>query len=36
MNKLFAAWFVFCALLGIGTVEVTIWALITLVHHFAG
>lgn len=30
----FAAWFVFCALLGLGVLGVGLWAVITLVNHF--
>lgn len=35
-GKLFAAWFVFCAALGLGLLAVIVWAIITLVNHFAG
>ena len=30
----FAAWFVFCALLGLGVLGVIVWAVIALVTHF--
>jgi hypothetical protein len=30
----FAAWFVFCAVLGLALVGVGVWAVIALVNHF--
>lgn len=30
----FVAWFVFCALIGLGTLGVVVWAVIKLVNHF--
>ena len=33
-GKGFAAWFVFCALLGLGLIGVVVWAVIVLVTHF--
>jgi hypothetical protein len=33
-GKGFAAWFVFCALLGLGLLGVVVWAVIALVAHF--
>lgn len=33
--KFFAAWFAFCAVLAVGVLGVAVWAVITLVHHFA-
>jgi hypothetical protein len=36
IGKGFAAWFAFCAVVGLGVLGVAAWAVITLVHHFAG
>lgn len=33
-GKLFAAWFVFCAVIGLGLIGLLAWAVITLVNHF--
>lgn len=33
--RLFGAWFAFCALISLGVLGVLVWAVITLVHHFA-
>jgi hypothetical protein len=33
-GKWFAAWFVFCGLLGLGLLGVIVWAVIRLVVHF--
>jgi hypothetical protein len=34
VGKAFAAWFVFCAVLGLGLIGVMVWAVIALVTHF--
>jgi hypothetical protein len=32
----FGAWFVFCALLGLGLLGVVVWAVIAVVNHVTG
>ena len=34
-DRFFNAWFAFCTVLGLGVMGVMIWAVITLVNHFA-
>ena len=34
-DRFFTAWFAFVAILGLGFMGVMVWAIITLVNHFA-